>query len=205
MVKTIPDVFIIESLAFDDEDDDMYEGRMLSDILKLNGKTPIYYYIRTKQELYEVIDKFEDSNYRYLHISCHGSRNSMETTLDSISFDDLEKIISPCLDYKRLFFSACNMVNSSLARKMLVGTKCHSLIGPFEPVNFSDAAIFWASFYHLMFAQNENSMKLKDIRASLKNLSNLFGVPVNYYSTSKDNKQGFSYRKVSASRSSNTQ
>ncbi len=200
MTRSKPDVFIIESLSFDDEAHERYEGKLLSNILKLNGKNPIYFYIRTRRELDEVMDRFEDSKYRYLHISCHGSSNSMETTLDSISFKELGEIIRPCLDYRRLFLSACSMVNEALAKKMLVNSKCHSLIGPYEPVNFSDAAIFWSSFYHLMFNVNDNSMKLKEIQASLKKLTNLFGVPINYYSASKTNKQGFSYRRINASK-----
>jgi len=203
MNRTIPDVFIIESLTFEDEKSEHFEGKILSNILKLNGKNPIYYYIRTKKELDEVMDKFEDSEYRYLHISCHGSKNSMETTLDFVSFDELSELIKPCLDYKRLFLSACSMVNESLAKKLLSNSKCHSVIGPYEPVLFSDAAIFWSSFYHLMFSENDDSMKLKEIRNSLKKLTNLFGVPINYYSSSKTNKQGFSYRKINANKSSN--
>ena len=202
MPKTIADVFIIESLRFDDEKNKEFEGKILSNILELNGKKPIYYYIRTKKELDEIMYKFEESNYRYLHISCHGSKNSMETTLDSISFNELSELIKPCLDYKRLFLSACNMVNESLAKKMLTG-KCHSIIGPYEPVCFSDAAIFWSSFYHLMFNDNYDSMKLKEIQKSLKKLTDLFNVPINYYSSSKTNKQGFSYRKINASKASN--
>jgi len=202
MPKTIADVFIVESLKFEDEKSDEFEGKILSNILKLNGKKPIYYYIRTKKELDEIMYKFEESNYRYLHISCHGSKNSMETTLDSISFNELSELIKPCLDYKRLFLSACNMVNESLAKKMLAQSKCHSIIGPYKPVYFSDAAIFWSSFYHLMFKDNVDSMKLKEIQKTLKKLTDLFDVPINYYSYSKTTKQGFSYRKINASKTS---
>lgn len=92
------DVFIIESLSFDDESESLHEGKLLSNILELNGKNPIYYYIRTKRECDEVLSIFEDSEYRYLHLSCHGSSNSMETTLDSISFKELGSILAPCLD-----------------------------------------------------------------------------------------------------------
>ena len=65
---TKPNVFIIESLDFDDEKNNMYEGKVLSQILELNGIESEYYYIRTKQELDEIVDKFEDSGYRYLHL-----------------------------------------------------------------------------------------------------------------------------------------
>jgi len=200
MAKTIPDVFIIESLSFDDEKNELYEGKILSNILKLNDKKPIYYYIRTKRELDEVLDIFKDSTYRYLHISCHGSNNSMETTLDSIDFKDLAIMVKPSLRYRRLFISACNMVNSSLAKEILPRSKCHSIIGPYLPVNFNDSAIFWSSFYHLMFKENETSMNLKDLKFCIKKLTYLFEIPINYYTASKRLKQGFSYRKINASK-----
>ena len=34
---TKPNVFIIESLDFDDEENNRFEGKVLSNILKLNG------------------------------------------------------------------------------------------------------------------------------------------------------------------------
>jgi len=50
---TVPEVFIIESLKFDDEANDRYEGKIISNILHLNEKNSKYYYIRTKRELEE--------------------------------------------------------------------------------------------------------------------------------------------------------
>ena len=190
------EVFIIESLHFDDEENERHEGKVLSNILKMNGKNPIYYYIRTKQEFDHVLDIFEDSRYRYLHLSCHGSRNSMETTLDSISFKELQTMLAPCLENRRLFLSACSMVNKSLAAALLAHTKCHSVIGPNARIKFSDAAIFWASFYHLIFANNFDSMVMKDIQSVIKKLTAVYNVPIDYYSHSKKLKQGFSYRKI---------
>jgi len=182
---TKPNVFIIESLGFDDEKKDRFEGKVLSNILTLNGIESEYYYMRTKQELEEIVDKFDESKYRYLHISCHGSPNSMETTLDSVPFKELGTILSPCLDKKRVFISACEMVNKKLANALIDNSNCYSVIGPSEPVEFSDATIFWASFYHLMFSKNESAMKRYEIKNVLKNITKLFDVPVNYYSKSR--------------------
>ncbi|TVO93205.1 hypothetical protein [Shewanella algae] len=180
-----PNVFIIESLDFEDEKSDRFEGKVLSQILKLNGIESEYYYIRTKQELDEIIDKFDESDYRYLHISCHGSPDSLETTLDSVSFEELNTMLSPCLDKKRVFISACEMVNTDLAGALIGDSECFSVIGPSEPVSFSDATIFWSSFYHLMFNNNENAMKRKEIKQILEKITDLFNVKVNYYSKSK--------------------
>lgn len=179
---TNPDVFIIESLRFDDEKANRFEGKMISQILTLNEKKSEYYYIRTKRELEEVIDIFDDSEYRYLHLSCHGSPNSMETTLDSISFKELSEILNPVMKDRRLFISACEMVNDDLAGFIMPNTGCYSVIGPAEPIAFSDAAIIWSSFYHLAFSRSNNNMRRIDIAPHLKNLTKLFGVSMNYYS-----------------------
>jgi hypothetical protein len=97
MKDSIPEVFIIESLSFDDEEEEYYEGQIISKILKLNQKQSKYYYIRTKKELRVVLEKFRDSNYRYLHLSCHANRREMCTTLDSIPFDELSTLLRPYL------------------------------------------------------------------------------------------------------------
>jgi hypothetical protein len=80
------EVFIIESLEFDDEQNQRFEGRIISDILALSGKQCAYYYIRTKRELVEILQHFSSSHYRYLHLSCHGGNKSVYTTLDRIPF-----------------------------------------------------------------------------------------------------------------------
>lgn len=196
MKNTKPEVFILESLSFDDEENDRYEGAILSKILKLNNKKPIYYYFRTLKELEELLDKFEDSEYRYLHLSCHGSKNSMSTTLETIHFPELSKMLKPCLDNRRLFVSACNMIDHQLARVIIPDSKCYSIIGPYEPVAFSDAAIFWSSFYHLIFSHNENVMRRNEMEKILKAISNLFGLSINYFRPNNETKQKYSFRQI---------
>jgi hypothetical protein len=56
------------------------EGEVLARVLRMCGKRPLYYYIRTKAELELMAQLFYDSNYRYLHISCHGGKSSLSTT-----------------------------------------------------------------------------------------------------------------------------
>ena len=92
MPQTIPELFIIESLTLDDEADGRQEGEILSRMLRLAGKTKTkYFYIRTKRELEEIIDLFDESKYRYLHISCHANDSEMGTTFDDVFFSSLEK------------------------------------------------------------------------------------------------------------------
>lgn len=192
-----PQIFIIESLKFEDEEKNRYEGKILSDMLHLDGKQCKYYRIRTKQEFIEMIDKFQESNYRYLHLSCHADQESMATTLDAIRFDELAKILGPKLRNRRLFLSACQMTNESLASKILPNSQCNSVIGPMKDVLFSDAAIFWCSFYHLMFKDNPKVMKHEMISDYLQNTANLFNVSLNYFYPTKESQKGYELENIS--------
>jgi hypothetical protein len=61
MKTTKPEVFIIESLSFENEWSDQLEGRIIKQILALSRKHCEYYYIRTAQELREVLKLFKTS------------------------------------------------------------------------------------------------------------------------------------------------
>jgi hypothetical protein len=182
-----PEVFIIESLELENEKLGLFEGRILSQILHLSDKESIYYYIRTKRELEEIVLEFQESNYRYLHISCHGNEHHMYTTLDEIPFKDLARILRPSLRNRRLFLSACLMTNRNLAEEIIPGSGCYSILGPAEDIKFKDATIFWASFYHLMFEASPDSMRRTKIRKNAQNAANLFDIQLYYFNSSKDN------------------
>jgi hypothetical protein len=188
---TKANVFIIESLSFDDEKNNRYEGKFLSQILHLGDKESMYYYIRTKKELEKVIELFEKSDYRYLHLSCHGNRTSIRTTLDRISFSELSQLIQPYLRDKRLFISACSAVNDDLAKTVIPSSKCFSIIGPAEDILFSDAAIIWASFYHLVFKEDPKRMVREDVVSTLQNVADTFGVSLYYFSIRQRSKRGY--------------
>ncbi len=94
-------------------------------------------------------------------------------------------VINPHLNEKRLFVSACSAVNSNLANEIIPNTGCYSLIGPRKDIKFSDAAIIWASFYHLIFKENPIVMKRKEILPTLKNIANTFGISLYYFSNTK--------------------
>ena len=192
MAKTIPELFIIESLRLEDEEKKRQEGEILSRMLNLSGKSKTkYYYIRTKRELDEIVDIFDESQYRYLHISCHADESTMSTTFDEITYLELGEMLEPCIDNRRVFVSACEMANYKLAKKLLKNTGCYSLIGPSRTINFDDAAAFWISFYHLMFKANERGMGRKNLQWCITELSALFNEPINYFASSRSSKQGF--------------
>ena len=94
------------------------------------------------------LEEFRASNYRYLHISCHGSKDSISLTLDQIQFEDFVPMISPYLKGRRLFSSACSVVDPALANSLVEQSGCFSIIGPCQRINFDDALLMRATFYH---------------------------------------------------------
>lgn len=176
-----PEVFIIESLTFGDEAVGRLDGRAIKQMLRLTGKSPRYFYIRTVAELKSVLKKFDASGYRYLHLSCHANDESLATTLDSIDFDDFAAIIRPHLKGRRLFISACSMVNENLAKRILPGSGCYSILGPRTNIGFSHSAVFWSSFYHLMFDADFGRMKGDALGETAQKAAELFSLRLNYF------------------------
>ena len=190
-MRTKPEVFVIESLGFNDELKNRFEGKMIAHILNHHKKKSKYFYIRTKKELEAVLKKFSKSRYRYLHLSCHGNSSEMATTLDSIKFDVLGKMLRPFLNERRVFVSACDMVNDELAHALIPNSGCYSVIGPCTRIEFGDAAIFWTTLYHLMFRFEAQSMKQKELRENIGKISKLLQVDISYFSYSRNSKSGF--------------
>jgi len=180
--NTKPEVFIIESLDFEDEREERYEGKILSSILALSGKKCAYYYIRTKRELEAVLGHFTESTYRYLHLSCHGNANgqTMHTTLEAIPFGKLGPIIRPHLRGKRLFVSACSMVNDDLAQIVMPDSRCCSILGPAEKIGFNDAAILWASLYHVLLSSGAERITNSGIKQKAQEVANMYQVQMTY-------------------------
>ncbi len=188
---TIPYVFIIESLTFKDEEGKLFEGDFISQMLHLSGSRSRYVYIRTKKELKKVVDQFKNSDYRYLHISCHGNKKGIGLTLDNLSFEQLGEILRPVLKKRRIFFSSCEVMNQKLAKELLNRSGCISVIGPSKTISFDRAAMFWASFYHLMLRDEARSMKRSKLTEIASQLQGLFGVRIRYFSTSNKSGNGF--------------
>src|ERR1039458_7678743 len=128
--KTRFSLSIIESLRFRDEKLSWFEGRILSDILRLSRREidVDYIYIRTRKELTAALKRFSKSRNRYLHISSHGNEGEIGLTLDTVPFEELGDELAPHMDEKRLFFSACQVVNEDLADVVMNQTGCRSVI-----------------------------------------------------------------------------
>lgn len=177
-MDTKPNVFIIESLEREDENKHRFEGEILSRILSLRRKKSEYRYIRTKLELKEMLDEFLASDMRYLHLSCHGDKEGINLTYESIPTDIFIKMVAKYLDRRRLFLSACEVSTKKFTESLIVDSNCTSVVGPKGIIYFDDAAVMWASFYHLMFEKNPQSMKNKDVIDSLQVIANTFGFSV---------------------------
>lgn len=191
-MATKADVFIIESLDPDDEGNGRFEGSSISHILRLHGKNPEYRYVRTRKQFCKALKDFSNSRYRYLHISAHANEEGMCTTnLDDIHYSDLAKLLTPCMNGRRLFLSACAMVHEKMAKAIIPTTQCVSIVGPREAVTFSDAAVLWPAIYHLMFSAKDSAMTHTLLKKNLSRVSKLFGVEMGYFSRSKVLKRGY--------------
>jgi hypothetical protein len=82
---TQAEVFNIESLDFEDEKAQRFEGHIISDIIAMSCKACVFYYIRTKRELVAIREQFSSPNYRYTHLSRHRGGNCLHT-LEPIPF-----------------------------------------------------------------------------------------------------------------------
>lgn len=186
---TVPEVFIIESLELTDEASERREGEVLAAVLRMCGKNPLYYYIRTKAELELLADHFHASGYRYLHLSCHGGMTSLETTLDSISYKEFARIFARKLKNRRLFVSACSAGNRPFAE--LVRSRNRGIISvaaPRNDIQFDHAVAFWSSFYVKTFSRNARAMHSDRIVELLRPLAALFNEPVHFSRTNRRGK-----------------
>jgi hypothetical protein len=187
MLNTKADVFIIESLDPDDEGNGRFEGAIISSVLRLHGKEPKYRYVRTREQFEDAVKEFGRSRYRYLHISAHGDPEGMVTTnQEEIDYDELSSLLRPRMRNKRPFLSACSMVHEDLAKHLIPGSGCYSVIGPDEDIHFHRAAIFWASLYHLMFWKDSEKFTRRQLQKALLETSNLFEVKVRFFYRNQD-------------------
>lgn len=186
-----PSVFIVESLRPSDEEGRLFEGRIISRVLRFSDSPAKYRYIQTKKMLQRVIGEFAKSGYRYLHLSCHGGKKGISLTCDEIDLDELRAVLAGHLRNRRVFLSSCSVATQELAEALLYRTGCNSVVGPSKDIEFDRAAIFWASFYHLMLRDGARSMKRDRVRENASVLQALFGVHMRFFTRSKSAQSGF--------------
>lgn len=187
--ETLPEVFIIESLSFEDEVSKNYEGKILYHLLKMCNKNPIYFYFRTGLELKTLLNEFRSSGYRFLHFSCHGSSTQIKTTLERIDYKDFVADLEGLLKNRRLFLSGCELGNE-LLHSMIFGKNIgmYSIIGPKDPIRFDVSAALWSAFYVKLFLIDQDYVKKSLIVDSLKSLCELYDLSLlfTWYDTCKE-------------------
>ena len=169
-------VFIVESLR----GGNYFDGENLSEILELSKIRNTYREVLDKDDFIKAIDEFKKSNLRYLHISCHSDMDGIEINGEEITNSELVIIFKNKINKRRIFLSACKGGNRNMATAI---AKCggQSLIG--TPINlyFDKAALFWPSFYHVIYGVDENKMNKRLLSTVLKRCVDLFEIPINYY------------------------
>jgi hypothetical protein len=169
-------------MDWDNEAKGKLDGQALKTILDLCDIRNEYIYIRTRQEFEHSIETFGDSDFGFLHISCHGNDQEICLTMDDINFEDLGMIMGPYLKYRRLFLSACKAACFSLAEHFIPRHHCYSIMGAADTIDYDKAAIFWSSYYYLIYRDNQERMWQRDIIPTLKNITRAFNESLNYFS-----------------------
>jgi hypothetical protein len=189
--RTRKAVFILESLKFRDEARNRFEGELLRQHLYLAGIDAEYFYFRTDVEFNALLERFRKPTFRYLHLSCHGNKTSVGFTLSELDIEELAAQLGDFVDKRRLFLSSCETANERLAENLFMhAPNCYSMIGPAREVSFRSAAIYWASFYHLLLAGDGTGMKRRQVMDIAERLSVLFDVPINCFFPAKS-RRGF--------------
>lgn len=179
--KTYRGIFIIESTDDDDEEHDRKEGKALTAMLELAKRPVLYRYIRTKEELEKMLQQFHATTYRYLHLACHGNENEIALNCDDLSLEQLAERLVAFMDNRRLFISACQGAQLSLAKPLLLSSKCYSVVGPAQDISFNNSAIAWASFYSLMSRKDPDRMVREDIEEILAKVCTFYGLSFNAF------------------------
>jgi hypothetical protein len=161
----------------------------LSDILDASGIIRTYHHVENRDELEMRIEEFNNSNCRYLHISCHANDTCIRLTNECLTNEEFASILQGKLNHKRLFLSACGASNLDLA-SLIIRDGAYSLVGSPETIRSEKAALLWASFFQAVQRGDQNVMKKKDIKIVLEQCVDLFGIPIDYYSYIKADWQG---------------
>lgn len=175
-------VFIIESIDYENEQAENLDGYSLHSMLSLCGIESRYHFIRTKKELKFLMKEFDKSNYAFLHLACHGNEEELSLALDDIPFSELGKIIGESMYRRRLFLSACMASRFELAEQLIPRFHCLSVIGTPNEIHIDQAAVFWSTFYYLMYQDDTVSMPQKLLMPTIVKMTNMFGMKLNYFS-----------------------
>ena len=73
---------------------------------------------------------------------------------------------------------------------------CYSILGPDQDIYFSDAAVLWASFYHVMFRADSEAMKYKTIKAKAQEVSDMYRVKLTLIGHDEGSSKGYNIKAI---------
>ncbi len=165
----------------DEERRGAFEGKALYESLKTLGKQPLYYYVRSADELGRSLSLFRHSKYNFLHFSLHGSSTSVFTTLDELSNEEFAKLTAKKLPNRRVTFSACSLGAGSLVKDVQRENKgVESIAAPLDVIEMHLALPFWLSFYCRALHENGMNFTAKGLRTILQPLCSYFAIRLNW-------------------------
>lgn len=174
--KSLPQVFIIEGVRDDDIQNHRVDGYILYKQLLLLGQEPRYVVVTGLNDFKAALVMFRQSNYRVLHISCHGTRDAVNLSKELIDYNTFADATRDCLKSRRIFFSACELGNIQLAELLFkVNKGMHSFVASQHPVEFKYASAFWVAFYTKYF-EFQGKLTHQKMLEALSPLVQYFGV-----------------------------
>jgi hypothetical protein len=132
---------------------------------------------QTKNEFRDRIKKFGNSKHRYLHISSHGNEDEIGPENWGVSANELANMLKPYISKRRVFLSSCLGADGKFAPEILKTSQCYSVVAPIGKICFDDAAVFWISFYHLMFQLEKGHMKTRVLKQVAKKCASFIEMP----------------------------
>lgn len=170
-----PELFIIESMNDKDEKSGFFEGVRIAQILRLAGRRPKYFYVQNSRELELLVPVFRQSNYRYLHLSCHGDQDGFDLTHGPVLFKDFAEMFGETLKVRRLFVSACEAGQKALVTELHKTARgIQSVTAPRVKIDYDHAAAIWSAFYISLLEKKSGKCYHEDIITRMALLMRLF-------------------------------
>lgn len=143
------EVLIIESRNSSDHFNGRHEGRILQQILHLEGIHSKYCEVLDKVHFLKALKQAENINVKYVHFSCHGLDEGFELTDGTfITWQDFDSIAWPILKNKCLVFSSC-LVGKGIEKLFdYHKTFCNAIIAPTRTISWSEGIVAYSAFYH---------------------------------------------------------
>lgn len=158
--KSVPKVFIIESLGADDVNNHRCDGKILEAQLKLLGEEPVYRYVLNVSDLRKALCEFDEAEFRFLHISCHGDSSKVYLAANPCgeSYTEFAKCFSSKVALSRVTFSACKLGSKYFFKEFYRWNKgVQSVAAPMNDLPFQRGSLYWAAYYTKLIEECRNS------------------------------------------------